>query len=153
MHVINAQGKQEEFERALVDRFGFAIRAGGQDSPQRGGQISLEPSGVPAVNDFEIATVSVVMSHQDPAQASTDEGLDNQLTSQLPSDADLGNGITPDNSVFRAALLARARSVLSRFGILSDAQQPPLEAVSATRTYSASPLLRIVNFQATRDEE
>jgi uncharacterized membrane protein len=119
----------ETFNRALVDRIGYAARQG-LAPPE---SVSADPSGPPIITPFDLTTLNILPGIQDPHAAQLAQG---RAAGELAG-ASSGAGATTPAQV--NALIAAARSELASLAVGSDQETANLATGASVAAYFSAP--------------
>jgi len=142
MRVIDAQGHGQDFERALVDRIGSALREG------EGGVLEANVSrGAPALADLDISTVYVLGGLQDFAAIGSETGALNQAQAAL--DGQMASTPSALLGPARDVGLHLTRLVTELFAATADVNDRTLERSLLSRIYWAAPQILMSSAKAS----
>ncbi len=140
MEVSGPDGPTQTFERALVDRIGFAARRG-----IGGSNVSFDPKGPPALSEFDLFTLHVQPALQD---ASTLLRLHREAAAIAQRLQDLVNA-APDSPqaapLLRRLLVVNARALGIGFLAQSDSMTRYLQESSLVKGYHDRPRIIITS--------
>lgn len=149
MAVSGPDKPTENFERALVDRVGFAARQGGSAS-----NLSIDPNGPAAITDFDIHTLYAVSSlthFSVPVRTGV-------ALQQVGQDFSLPHGLDEAAQSEKLAPLLReffvgeTRAVAEAFLRVSDHLTARLASSSLVKAYTDEPRLIIASNRIIHDE-
>jgi uncharacterized repeat protein (TIGR01451 family) len=133
----------ETFERALVDRVGYATRQEGGS-----GSLTFDPNGPPALSDFDVFTLNVLGSRGNPAYSGplVDEAQQTSaaLAQLNPNDA---AGQAAYSQWLRTLVTGLTREYGSTFFSVSDTATSQIARASLVTAYYDRPRLTLVSSQ------
>lgn len=136
------QGSPQTEQHTILDRIGFAVRQG-----LASGQVAFDPSGSPAISDFEITTVNVLAGLQNPNVQDT-QG--NQLATTQARIKQLGNSVQ-DGSLYQTFAVGLTRLLAEEVGALSDILTAELATGSQVAAYFDRPRITVTSQRLLRD--
>jgi uncharacterized membrane protein len=138
-------GPPANYERALLDRIGYAVR-------QQGGSaaVALSPSDGPAIADFDLYTVNVLPGLQSPAAAQ--RVLDRFVQEQALFSADMAQSLTSSTTVSTAhtSLITAEQFQLLQFAVRSQNEARNLAVGNAVAAYFDRPSVTIAGIRFDR---
>jgi uncharacterized membrane protein len=140
---VTGPGRQTEvFERALVDRIGFAARQG-----TASGTVSFDPNGPAAISPFDLTTINVIPGRQDARALTisnrTVEHYQAKIDELIANNANVA--VTAETSgLVRSALTASNQLRIAHFLALSDSFTIPSANGLRVKAYFDSPRITIV---------
>jgi uncharacterized membrane protein len=136
------QGPVETYERALVDRIGYAERQG-----LVAANVSVDPTGPPALTDFDVFTLNALPSQNDPTFPRQSAPIAQQLEQKLSEIQQAGTNPPLPQAVAleRTSLIALTRMLGESFLTTSDAITSRLGSDSLVTAYLDRPRLILVS--------
>ena len=150
MDLSGPDGPTQTYERALVDRIGFAARQGGGG----GLNLALDPNQPPALNDLDVYTLNVLPGRSDPAFPglipSELDNISNRL-SGLPAAQDQPAPET--GAVLRDSQIVMTRALSVSLLAASDAMTSRIARDLLQTAYFDRPRLVLVSRLVTVDTQ
>lgn len=141
--VVDALGQETGFERAVMDRLGFATRRGEAGPP------ALEFDGEQLnLTEIDLLTVGVITSRQDAGAAEAERLTAGRLDAVAKQ---LAETEAPLDNAAREAFAAHQRATIGVFATVADLFDAGIQRLTTTHAYAAAPLLFVAGSRLRQD--
>lgn len=148
------QGSPESYQHTILDRLGVAVRHHATTT-----QVAIDPSGGPALTDYDIITVAAISSRYSSAagvgQLNVVQGLESARARMEAERLANGGNLTAATieaaaTLFRTEVVAVERATAAAFLLLSDLSTSELAFQALTTAYADRPRLIIASSSLTQ---